>query len=193
MSNLINRLFFSLWYLRRPPWDTGVSPPELMDYIKSHPVGKALDLGCGTGTNVITLAKSGWQVVGVDFVRRAINLAKKNAKQYDVQVDLRVEDVTRLESVCGKFDLVLDIGCFHSLPPSTRQSYILKIDQLLADGGTFLLYLFLAANTENSATGATEADLHFITGKLHLLERQDGTERGLYPSAWLTLQKRPAP
>jgi cyclopropane fatty-acyl-phospholipid synthase-like methyltransferase len=189
---MMRKLLFNLAYLQKPVWDTGISPPELLNFIDTHRPGRALDLGCGTGTNVITLAKSGWQVVGVDFVRRAINLAKKNAEQYDVQVDLRVEDVTRLESVSGKFDLVLDIGCFHSLPPSTRQSYILKIDQLLADGGTFLLYLFLAANTENSATGATEADMHFITGKLHLLERQDGTERGLRPSAWLTLQKRPA-
>jgi len=131
-------------------------------------------------------------VLGVDFVRRAINLARKNAEQYDVQVDLRVEDVTRLDSVTGKFDLVLDMGCYHSLPPSTRQSYILKIDQLLADNGTLLLYLFITPSSEISSSGASPADIRFITEKLQLVKRQDGTERGLRPSAWLTLQKRPA-
>lgn len=187
---MFRKIFFNLAYLKKPVWDTGISPPELLDFINSHQPGRALDLGCGTGTNAITLAKSGWQVVGVDFVRRAISLAKKNAEQYDVQVDFRVEDVTHLESVSGKFDLVLDMGCFHSLPSSTRQSYILKIKQLLADDGTFLLYLFLKPGSDSSGTGASEADLRFITEKLELVERTDGSERGVRPSAWLTIQKR---
>lgn len=31
------------------------------------PVGKALDLGCGTGDNSIYLAKHGWQVTGARY------------------------------------------------------------------------------------------------------------------------------
>jgi 2-polyprenyl-3-methyl-5-hydroxy-6-metoxy-1,4-benzoquinol methylase len=187
---MMRKLFFNLAYLQKPVWDTGISPPELLDFINSHQPGRALDLGCGTGTNAITLAKSGWQVVGVDFVRRAISIAKKNAEQYDVAVDFRVEDVTRLESVTGKFSLVLDMGCFHSLPPTTRQAYILKIDKLLANGGTFLVYMFLKTSPDSTGSGASEADLSFITEKLQLIDRQDGTERGLQPSTWLMLQKR---
>jgi cyclopropane fatty-acyl-phospholipid synthase-like methyltransferase len=187
---MMRKLFFNIAYLQKPVWDTGISPPELLEFIDSHRPGRALDLGCGTGTNAITLAKSGWQVVGVDFVRRAINLARKNAEQYEVAVEFRVEDVTRLESVTGKFDLVLDMGCFHSLPPTTRQTYILKIDKLLSNGGTFLIYMFLKTGPDSSGPGASEADLRFITEKLELVNRQDGTERGSRPSAWLRLQKR---
>ncbi|HZD55845.1 MAG TPA: class I SAM-dependent methyltransferase, partial [Anaerolineales bacterium] len=69
---ILRRIFFNLWYYREPPWDTGISPPELLAFIESHPAGQALDLGCGTGTNVITLARNGWQVTGVDFAPRAI-------------------------------------------------------------------------------------------------------------------------
>jgi 2-polyprenyl-3-methyl-5-hydroxy-6-metoxy-1,4-benzoquinol methylase len=187
---MMRKFFFNIAYLQKPVWDTGISPPELLEFINTHDTGRALDLGCGTGTNVITLAKSGWEVVGIDFVRRAINLAKKNAKQFEVEVDFRVEDVTHLESVSGKFDLVLDMGCFHSLPPSTRQAYILKINQLLTNNGTFLLYLFLKTESDVSGNGASEADIHFITEKLQLVKRKDGTERGLRPSAWLTLQRK---
>ncbi len=190
---MMRKLFFNLAYLQKPVWDTGISPPELLDFIASHNPGRALDMGCGTGTNAITLAKHGWDVTGVDFVRRAINLARQNAQQYGVNIELHVDDVTRLDSVSGRFDLILDMGCFHSLPPTNRQAYILKIDSLLTDTGTFLLYLFMKSSPDGPGPGATEADLRFITQNLTLVQRRDSTERGVRPSAWLTLQKKSQP
>jgi cyclopropane fatty-acyl-phospholipid synthase-like methyltransferase len=190
---MLQKLFFNLAYLQKPVWDTGISPPELMDFISSHNPGRAVDMGCGTGTNVITLAKHGWEVIGVDFVRRAINIAKNNAEQYDVDAKFLVDDVTRLEKVSGKFDLVLDMGCYHSLPPATRQAYISKINDLLADSGTLLLYIFIKPNPDIVGPGVTDADIQYITQNLHLVGRKDGTERGIRPSAWLTLQKKSPP
>ena len=186
---MLRKLFFNIMYLQKPVWDTGISPPELLSFIATHAPGRALDMGCGTGTNVITLAKHGWDVVGVDFSRPAIHLAKKKARQYAVQVDFHLGDVTRLNSITGRYDLVLDMGCFHSLPPGKRHSYIDKVEQLLADKGTFLLYLFFTSDLDTFSPGASEADISFITQKLHLVERKDSTERGFRPSAWFTLQK----
>ncbi len=40
-------------YLRgHPPWDTGVTPPEVVELVegRDRPPGRAPDLGCGTGT-----------------------------------------------------------------------------------------------------------------------------------------------
>ena len=186
---MLQKLWFNLAYYRNPVWDTGISPQELMDFIASHIPGKALDLGCGTGTNVITLAKHGWEVIGVDFALRAISIAKKKAQQNNVAVDLRQEDVTQLNSIQGRFDLILDMGCFHSLPPDKRSSYILKINQLLSDSGTFLLYLFFTSSPVRYGPGASEEDIRFITHNLRVVERKDSTERNIRPSAWFTLQK----
>jgi cyclopropane fatty-acyl-phospholipid synthase-like methyltransferase len=186
---MLHKLWFNLAYLQQPVWDTGTSPQELLDFIGTHAPGRALDLGCGTGTNVITLAKHGWDVTGVDFARRAIQIAKKKTQQNGVDADLRLEDVTRLDSITGGFDLILDMGCFHSLPPEKRQSYILKIGQLLAETGTFLIYLFIKVHPDAGGPGASEADIRFITQNLQLVERKNGTERGTRPSAWFTLQK----
>ena len=116
----LKHLYFNLLYFRTPPWDTQVSPPKLMEFIESHPPGRVLDLGCGTGTNVITLAQHGWQVVGVDYVKRAVRTAERKANQAGVTAEFFVNDVTKLEGVRGVFDLVLDIGCFHSLDGGER-------------------------------------------------------------------------
>jgi 2-polyprenyl-3-methyl-5-hydroxy-6-metoxy-1,4-benzoquinol methylase len=188
--HMLKKLFFNLAYLQRPIWDTGVSPPELLDFIATHAPGQALDMGCGTGTNVITLAKHGWKVTGVDFTSGAIRRARQKARQSQVKVDLRLGDVTQLKGISDKFDLILDMGCFHSLPAGRRRVYISKIEQLLADKGTFLLYTFINSGLDGVGPGVEEEDLQFIDQKLRIVRREDSTERGIRPSAWLTVQKR---
>ena len=187
---MLSKLFFKLAYLQSPVWDTGISPPELLDFIAAHTPGQALDLGCGTGTNAITLAQHGWLVTGVDFTPMAIRRAKQKAKEKQVKVDLRLADVTQLRELTGPFDLIFDLGCFHSLPTNSRQAYIANVVRLLADTGTFLLYTFIRTGPSVGLPGSTEAELQVIDQSLHIVERKDGTERGLFASAWLTIQKR---
>ena len=78
--SFLNRLMYTLMYFRRPPWDSGQTPPELLEYLKTRTPGRAIDLGCGTGTNIITLASLGWNVTGVDFVPAAVEQARRKAK-----------------------------------------------------------------------------------------------------------------
>lgn len=184
MKNIIKRLLFNFWYLKRPPWDTGVSPPELMDFIATNPPGRALDLGCGTGTNAITLAQYHWQVTGVDFVSNAIKKAHHQAQQAGIQVDFILDDVTKLSSINGNFDLVLDIGCFHNLAEEGKRRYIRNLKRLLAPQGTFLLYAFIRS-TDSDKTGLSEQDLATLTGQFSLISRQDGIDHGKRSSSWL--------
>ena len=180
---MLQKLFFHLMYWRKPPWDTGISPPELVAFIESHSPGRALDLGCGTGTNVITLSRAGWETVGVDFVGKAIRKARQKARQAGIQASFYVDDVTRLEKIKDRFDLILDIGCFHSLPSDRRQAYLKNLERLLSPNGTYLLYAFLKEN-EQEQRGLGAVDLQALNKRFSLMERQDGSERGLRPSAW---------
>jgi SAM-dependent methyltransferase len=189
-NQMLRKMFFNLWYYREPPWDTGISPPELMQFIKSHPPGLALDLGCGTGTNLITLAQHGWQATGVDFAWKAVRLAHQKARRAGVQVNLRVDDVTRLKNLAGPFDLILDIGCFHSLKQEERERYIRNIVRLLGASGTYLLYVFFKEHSANNGPGLVESDLEPLVAQLQLVQRANGTERSRRPSSWLTLRKR---
>lgn len=197
------RLSFHLWYYSRPPWDKGISPPELLEFLATHPPGRAIDLGCGTGTNVLTLVRHGWQVTGVDFAPRAITLARRKLQQAGLQADLRVADVTRLDGIEGPFDLALDIGCFHGV--TDRLAYLRQLNRILRPGGYWLLYAFFrpaqAARFEGkdrlfailqsrTPPGLEEKDLeHILQRGLRLLWRKDGQDRRGRPSAWFLFQK----
>lgn len=187
--NILRRLYFSLWYLGQPPWDTNITPPEVKDFITTHPPGKALDLGCGTGTNAITLARNNWQVTGIDFSPNAIYTAKQKARKAQVMVDFRVGDVTKLEGIEGFFDLILDIGCYHSLPLEGMKAYRANVIRLLRVGGSFMLYAFIKERSSDSGSGVTEADLETFSASLMLVSHVDGQDRGARPSAWFTFQK----
>jgi 2-polyprenyl-3-methyl-5-hydroxy-6-metoxy-1,4-benzoquinol methylase len=189
VQNWLRKITFNLWYLQNPPWDTGISPPELMDFIANHSPGRALDLGCGTGTNVITLAQHGWQVTGVDFTRKAIAVGQRKARQAGVQVDLRVGDVAKPNGIAAPFDLILDIGCFQTLSPESKRDYVRNLIHLLTPGGTYMLYAFFKTN-QSDRFGLTAADLELLGKNLELTQRQDGTERGLRPSAWFTYRPK---
>jgi len=175
-------------YFRKPRWDTGISPPELLEFIKDHPPGSALDLGCGTGTNVITLAQNGWRATGVDFIPQAINKAIEKAKKEKVDARFILSDVTKLKSDLVDFDLILDIGCFHSLSDRSKQKYILNLSNLINLGGWFLLYGFLKQKYQNT-TGISPKDLDLLSSNLNLVNRKNGDERGQIPSVWLTYFK----
>jgi 2-polyprenyl-3-methyl-5-hydroxy-6-metoxy-1,4-benzoquinol methylase len=186
--NFLRRLKFNLWYFRKPSWDSGITPPELFQFIQTHPAGRAIDLGCGTGTNLITLAKTGWQVTGIDFASRAIQVAKKKLKKQNINAQLLVGDVTRFK-VDSQFELVLDIGCFHGI--ENKADYLTQLDKLLAPNGFWLMYGFFNATTDHSAPGLVDSDLSRISAQaLTLISRRDGFEKKERESAWFLYQKR---
>ncbi len=137
--------WWNLAYLIRPPWDTGRPLPPLVDLVEQGalPPGRVIDLGCGTGTNALYLARHGFQVTGVDVAPRAIAKARRKARADGVEVRFFVADVTDLPDDLGSFDLALDAGCFHSLHPPDRERYVHSLRRVLAPTATYLLLVFL--------------------------------------------------
>lgn len=193
MKSLLKRWKYEWRYsVGKPVWDTGISPPELLEYLSHHPPGRALDLGCGSGTNLVTMAKAGWQVCGVDFSRFAIALARRKIRQQGLKAELWVDDVTRLDHLKPGFDLILDIGCFHQLNLEERGNYVDNIQRLLKEGGDFLLYAHCRSFPE-SEHGIDEKDLERFLTFLRLKRRADGWERHKFPSVWLWFYKECSP
>ncbi len=133
------------------PWDDELPPPELMALVNELDSGKALDLGCGYGRSTIYLAQHGWDGDGVDFVPRAIAIAQERANEAGLSKNVRfhVGSVTNLDFLDPAYDLVVDIGCMHSLPGPELIPYRDGLLRLLRTGGDYLLFAHLRDETES--------------------------------------------
>jgi SAM-dependent methyltransferase len=146
------------------PWDRGVPLGELVRLVEGPQApapGRALDLGCGTGTNSIYLARHGWDVTGVDVVPRALAEAQRAAGAAGVAAAFVEGDVTDLESLglAGGFDLLVDAGCYHTIPRDGRDGYVRGVTALAAPGATLLLFGFASVPVASMGAGLKPDDV----------------------------------
>ena len=161
----LDALFYRLAYRSGTPrWDSTDPQADLAELARHRPPGRALDLGCGTGSNVIYLTQLGWEAIGVDFAPQAIEIARSRAAAAGAPATFTVGDVTRLRGagITGSFDLVIDIGCYHAIPARRRDAYRTEVAAVTRPGGD----LYLAGVADPPATwrllgapGLSAADL----------------------------------
>jgi SAM-dependent methyltransferase len=195
--SLFTNLRFRLMYRRGlTPWDSGVPPPELIEVIEGTrrlPAGRALDLGCGTGTTTLYMAGYGWVATGVDFVPRAIRAARAKAAAR-LSVEFLVGDVTRLHEypIEPGFDLLFDQGCFHSLPEAAQPAYAHEVTRLARSGATYLLYAFgrqpEGRRRRFFPRGVTPDEVRARFSHFELVEARPGTDP--FGSHWYTMLRR---
>lgn len=177
VGNWLRRLFFRRLYrqkdIRKPAWDTGVVPPELERFVDSRAPGRAVDLGCGTGTNAVFLAENGWEVTGVDFIPEAIESARRKAADGNVNVTFLLKNV--LDVKTQNLDLILDIGCLSGLTPAARRIMFQRIPEMLASGGSFLGYGFEQPYGPFKS-GVSQRDFTLLDKNLEKLWRVDGVD-----------------
>jgi len=135
-------------YLRGElPWDTDEPDPHLTELVRSGVVtpGRALEIGCGTGTNAVWLAGQGFDVVGVDIAERAIEMARAKAGSVP-RVSFRRADFLVDDAVRGPFDFVFDRGVFHVFDEAAdRARFAARVAGLLRPDG---LWLSVVGSTE---------------------------------------------
>jgi SAM-dependent methyltransferase len=192
--------FYRLSYLLgKMPWDSGVPPPELIEVVEGPPParpGRALDLGCGTGTNAVYLSRHGWDVTGVDLVARAIEKARGRAAGAAVAPRLVRGDVSRLADLDLRpgFDLLFDLGCYHGIPEDRRDAYAAGATRLASAGALLLLYGFAPGEWGRGPLriGVTGDELRRRFQSWEVVEERPGT--GGFASCWYTLRApgRPA-
>ena len=126
---------------------TSSPPPELEALVEGPdalPPRRALDLGCGAGIDSTYLAAHGWEVTGIESEHRAIEDARARSRAAGVSPRFIEGDVTRMSDldIGDGFTLILDIGCFHTLPRRSRGAYVRQIGAAASPDATLLLFAF---------------------------------------------------
>jgi len=123
------------------PWDTGRPSSELHSVVSRNAIEpcRALELGCGTGTNSVWLAQQGFEVTAVDLAPLAIEQAEKRAHAGGVKVHFLVADVLHLPDLGGRFAFFFDRGCYHAVRRDAPNQYATAVARQLADGGRGLV------------------------------------------------------
>jgi methyl halide transferase len=120
------------------PWDSGKPDVHLPEVIEAYRVksGKALEIGCGTGTNSIWLAQHGFEVTGMDISPTAIATAKAKVTSAGVNCQLLVGDFLVDQVPGAPFDFVYDRGCLHVFEGREELSrFAWRVADLLAREG----------------------------------------------------------
>jgi SAM-dependent methyltransferase len=134
------------------PWDTGEPEPHLVEVVQQNlvPRGRALEVGCGTGTNSIWLDTQGFEVVALDLAPLAIERARAKAEAAAAShCQFEVRDFLAGEPMQGSFQFVFDRGCFHVFSEQEQQvAFASRVASLLGPDG---VWLSLIGSTEGPA------------------------------------------
>ncbi len=127
-----------------PPWDTGAPQPAIVA-LADQPgaIGKlVLDVGCGTGENVLFLSASGRDAIGVDLSPTAIARARAKADRRSLGARFAVHDALDLASLGETFDTVVDCGCYHTFDPMDHAAYVRSVAAVVVPGGRLHVLAF---------------------------------------------------
>lgn len=126
--------------------------------LDAAPGTAVLELGCGPGRNAVWLAQQGASVHALDLSPEALAWGRERADAAGVAVRFERADVLRWSPPADGYDLVVDSGCFHHLPPHRRITYLALLRRALRPGGRFALACF-AVGGPDGVTGTSASDL----------------------------------
>ena len=111
---------------------------EIKPIIKKD--AKILDLGFGPLARFsIEFAKRGYRVTGIDISKTILKCAKKYIDKANVKVRLLKGDITEIDKIREKFDLVFCYATFYHIPPHLTGISLIKINNILnKDGRLFV-------------------------------------------------------
>jgi SAM-dependent methyltransferase len=123
------------------PWDTGQPSSELQFVLSRRAIQpcRALDIGCGTGSNSIWLAERGFEVTGIDVAPLAIERANERARAAGVEVQFSVADVLQLPDFDEPFEFFFDRGCYHAVRRDAPEKYAPAVARQITSGGHGLI------------------------------------------------------
>ncbi len=183
----------------RPSWETGQVSSELVKLLKEGaiPVGRVLELGCGTGANAVYLAQNGFEVTAVDSAPTALERARRRGRLESTPVHFILDDVYEFAKQAEPFDLIFDAGFYHFARRDDLDQLLDLLWRVTRHGS---YYVTFAGNADDDSEGGpprvTEEDIRGELGRLldvarlrtFRIESPDHEEGYL---GWSCVMKRP--
>jgi ubiquinone/menaquinone biosynthesis C-methylase UbiE len=113
---------------------------KLLPRVRVPPQPSILDVGCGTGINLLEAARTlgpAKRLVGVDLAPGMIEEARKKATLAGVPATFMIGDAEHLQLEDEAFDLVICNSVYHWFP--NRQHAVAELARVLKPGGQVLL------------------------------------------------------
>ena len=158
------------------PWDSGRPSQELQNVLTETGLApcRALELGCGTGTNAIYLAQQGFDVSAIDCSELALDAAREKARSAGVTLDWHRDSVLDWQTPCPfvPFPFVFDRGCYHCARRDDLPAYLATLDRVTSPGSR---YLVLTGNAneqrDHGPPGLHESQIRTELGALFDIEQ----------------------
>ena len=136
----------------------GIKPNEYFkQFIDRHPAGRLLLPGEGEGRNAVYAAGAGWKVDAIDQSSEGRKKAGLLAKQHNVDINYRVQDLLLADFSENYYDLAALI--FVHFPSTDRLSFHQKLVTSLKPGGHILIEAFSKSQLGKPSGGPGNPDL----------------------------------
>ena len=132
------------------PWEKGAASPGLVDFLAAHPDlprGTVCVPGCGTGHDARAWAQAGFEVVGCDIARSAVQLATEQTKAAGLTVKFQLADFLRDAPPC-QFDWIFEHTLFCAVQPDERDEYVRAVLRWLKPDGQYLAVNYLIVEAD---------------------------------------------
>jgi len=139
-------------------WDRGSPSPQLLVWLDTgalQPCRIAVP-GCGSGWEVVELAKRGFEVTGIDYTAAAVEKTQALLAAQGLNAEVIQADVLSYQNDI-KFDAIYEQTCLCAIHPEHWIEYSLQLGQWLKPGGSlwvmFMQMLRLGASEEGVIYG----------------------------------------
>ncbi len=119
-----------------PPANTAYALEYAFHLLGDARTKNVLDLGCGTGENIIPLSRRGNHVVGMDISPELIDLARQRIRNARVEATLRVGSAYDTGLPDQSVDVIFCIALIHHLDIAAVRD---EMRRILARGGIIIL------------------------------------------------------
>lgn len=161
---------FVKWLRKNSPkWNEGFLTSEVEAVA-------VLDLGSGAGRNSFYFAELGAKVIGLEFSKTAVEIARRYASQADLTIEYIKQSIgEKFPIEDGVIDIALDVTSSNSLSEAERETYLSETHRVLKSKGYFFVKALCKDGDDNAK---------------YLLKNNPGGERDTYIMPGLGVKER---